>query len=387
MQTATGQFRVEVVRTVEEIERLKLVWDAVAWERDDAEFHEFLARVRLRDNVVSPFAILVFLGARPVAAVAARIELRPLQTNVGYRVVYAPKVTVLQVVPGGIVSSDAGALALLVDALAAALADGEADVVALPPLPVDSDLYAVVRSLGGPLERQRFVAAWTRRQLALPAAFAEFLASRSRTTRRGVRNAANRLEAEFGETLRVETVREPGHLDRLVRDLDTVAGATYQRTLGAGFADTPEQRELLRVGLEQGRVLAYLLYIGDQPIAYWLCSVHRGTMYLTTGGFDHAYASQRVGVYLLMRVLEDACADPLVRTFDFGPGDTDYKRWFSDEGVRERNLFVFAPTFRARRINAVRTAILGVALIARKLADATRLTARLRGRWKRRLRP
>jgi hypothetical protein len=54
--------------------------------------------------------------------------------------------------------------------------------------------------------------------------------------------------------------------------------------------------------------------------------------------------------------------------------------------VVERNLVVFAPTFRARRINATRTAILGSARLVRRVVDATRLTARVRSRWKSRLR-
>ena len=75
-------------------------------------------------------------------------------------------------------------------------------------------------------------------------------------------------------------------------------------------------------------------------------------MLLRTGGYDEAYAEHRVGIYLLMRVIEDACADPALRVLDFGPGDAAYKQQFSNESVQERNLVVFAPTFRARRINA-----------------------------------
>ncbi len=82
-------------------------------------------------------------------------------------------------------------------------------------------------------------------------------------------------------------------------------------------------------------------------------------MLLRTGGFDDAYAEHRVGIYLLMRVIEDACADPSSIVLDFGPGDAAYKEQYSNESREERNVVVFAPTFRARRINATRTAILG----------------------------
>ena len=130
-----------------------------------------------------------------------------------------------------------------------------------------------------------------------------------------------------------------------------------------------------------------LLYHRDKPIAYYLGSVYRRTMFLRATGFDHEYERHRVGVHLLMKAIEDLCADPAVDVLDFGPGDSELKRLFTNDGVRERNLVVFAPTLRARRINAIRTAIFGSSRLARRAADAIRLTARLKSRWKRRLRP
>ena len=87
-----------------------------------------------------------------------------------------------------------------------------------------------------------------------------------------------------------------------------------------------------------------------------------------------------------MRVIENACDDPALRVLDFGPGRSAYKRHFSSEGYEERNLTVFAPTSRARRINATRTAVLGPAWIARKALDRTGLTDRVKAAWRARLR-
>ena len=101
-------------------------------------------------------------------------------------------------------------------------------------------------------------------------------------------------------------------------------------------------------------------------------------MLLKTGGYDNAHTGHRIGIYLLMRVIEDACLDPALRVLDFGPGDAPYKQQFSSEGVLERNLVLFAPSLRARRINATRTAILGPARLARIVLDATGLTERIR---------
>jgi CelD/BcsL family acetyltransferase involved in cellulose biosynthesis len=374
--------RLQVARTVEELERLRALWERVDWDGIEAEYELFLARAAARPNVLAPFAAFACRDEIPLAAVVGRFESRRLETSVGYRVLYAPEVRLLQIVDGGIAVAETEALEPLLGELRSLLA-GEVDAIAVPPLPEGSELAGAFASLGS---RQRLIRPWTHRRLVLPASFEQFLASRSPNTRWRIRRDARRLEAAFGDAVSVAILRERADLERIVHDTERIAAATYQRALGAGFADTPEQRAFLDVGLEHGWIRAYLLYCGEEPVAYWLCSLHRGTLLIRTTGFDDAYAELRAGLYLLARVVEDACADPEIRILDFGPGDAAYKLQFGSEDWRERNLLVFARTFRARRINLVRTAILGSTGLARRAVDAAGLTDRIKSGWRGRLR-
>jgi hypothetical protein len=374
--------RVEVGRTLEDLERLKPVWDELPWRREEAVYEFFVTRLRTRPDVIGPYVALLTAAGAPVGGLAGRIEWRKLQTAVGYRVVYAPRVRLLQIVDSGVVALTVPALAKLAGLIEAVLQSGDVDAVAFPPFEVGSELEAAFGSIGGILGHQPLIAPWTRRRLVLPGAFEDFMASRSHKTRKGVRRDARKLEGTYGDRLSVEILRAPGDLERLVHDSDRVAGSTYQRRLGVGFADTAEQRAVARVGLEHGWVRGYLLYLDSDPVAYWLCTVFGDTMVLKNGGFDETYASYRTGIYLLMRVIEDACRDPDLRVLDFGPGDSAYKQQFSNESHEERNLVLFAPTFRARRINGARTAILAPARLAREALDAARLTDRVRSGWR-----
>jgi hypothetical protein len=381
-----GGLAVHVVRTAEEAERLRLLWGAFPWEREEAELDYLLTRLRFRDDPASPYGVLVTADGEPAAAAVGRLEHRRLDARVGYRSVYAPRARVLQLVDGGVVAPRPEALPLVVDGLRGGLERAEADAVAVPPLAVGSPLAEALGSLGGPLERQRAISPWPRRRLVLPATFDEFVASRSANTRWRIRRDARRLQAAYGDELTVAIVRTEDGLERLVGDADGVARLSYQRALGAGFADTAEQRELARLGLERGWVRGYLLYHGTRPIAYWLCSTYGGRILIRSTGFDPAYAEHRVGLHLLMRVVEDACADPSLAVLDFGPGDAAYKQQFSDESVLERDQLIHAPTFRGRRIAAARGAILGSAQLARRALDAARVTDRVRSGWRGRLR-
>jgi hypothetical protein len=377
-----GGLRVEVARTLEELEALRPIWDELPWRREEAVYDFFITRLRTRPDVIGPYVAMLTADGTAVGGLAGRVEWRRLQTALGYRVVYAPRVRLLQIVDSGVVAETATALAELARLVDQTLRGGEVDAVAFPPFALGSELEAVFGTIGGFLGHQPLIAPWTRRRLILPADFEEFMASRSHKTRKGVRRDARKLEGTYGDRLSVGILRTPGDLERLVHDSDRVAGSTYQRRLGVGFADTAEQRAVARIGLEHGWVRGYLLYLDSEPVAYWLCTVFGDTMVLKNGGFDETYASYRTGIYLLMRVIEDACHDPELRVLDFGPGDAAYKQQFSNESHAERNLVLFAPTFRARRINGARTAILGPARLAREALDAARLTDRVRSGWR-----
>src|SRR5581483_3879282 len=300
---------VVIARSAEEFERLRARWPRIGWQREEAELDYLLLRARTQPGVIAPFALVV---ARE-AGVAGRIEERTLPARLGDRTLVAPKARVLRIVEGGVVGVSA------VKALRPVLP--EVDAVAFPPLPVGSDLARAARELGGLMRRQPLAPASPRRRLVLPATFEEFLASRTRKVRDGVRHDSARLEEAFGGARHVWKLHRPEDLEQLVGALEHVAGKTYQRALGAAFADTLGERALARLGLERGWIRAYVLYCGQEPIAYWHCSTYRGTLHLLRTGFDPSYSRHRPGIYLLIRVLEDAIADPSLTVVDFGAGD------------------------------------------------------------------
>jgi hypothetical protein len=377
---------VEVVRTFADVERLASAWDAAEWGREEAERPMLVARTRARPEAVAPFGVLAIDDGATVAALAGRIDERRLATSFGYKVVYAPRVRLLHVVDGGIHLSDPEALDAVFPPVREALAAGEVDAVALPYLPVGSPALAGFGRLAGPL-RRRLSRPHRRWRLVLPATFDEFLASRSANTRWRLRRDARRLEAAFGDELHVEVLREPADCERLFAEVERVARTTYQRALGAGFADTPERRAVTAVGLEHGWVRAYLLYRRGEPIAFWVCSLHRGTLLVRQTGYDQRYAELRVGLYLLTRAIELAIGDPEIAVVDFGQGEAAYKQQLGSESWEERDLLLFAPTLRGVRINATRNAILAAAGVSRRAADAAKLTDRIRSGWRGRLRP
>ena len=176
-----------------------------------------------------------------------------------------------------------------------------------------------------------------------------------------MRYDTKRLDQRLGDRLRVDRLHAPDDFERINRDLVRVAELAYQRGLGAGFADTRERRRLTKLSLERGWFYAWVLYDEETPVAFWQGNVYAHLSLRALPGYDPAYRRDRVGIYLLMRVIEDLCRIPEIDILDFGFGDADYKRHFSDEAWSESDLVVFAAKPRPLAINATRTAVMGSA--------------------------
>lgn len=343
-----------ILRGRAEVEARAELWEPVEWSTEQAEHAYFLAEPG------EPLAL--FAGE---TALIGRVATRPIDLRFGYLRVPTPPLRILRVVDA---VGDVTPLAR------AALQ--EVDVVQTPALPVDSEPY---RSLAA-LQPPRFIPAWTRRRIVLPPSFEDFLAGLSRKSRAGVRYDAKKLEAALD--VRVEVVRAPD--DAVVDRIDAIAQTTYQRRLGAGFSR--DRAAVLRTALEHGWGRVYLLWDGETPVAFWWCGVHGDTIRTNTTGYVASYAQHRPGIYLLMRVIEDAIAEPALRVLDFGPGRSDYKQRFANDGYEERNLLLFAPRPRARLARSLNVAVRGGTAATRAVLDRTGATQRVKTAWRRRLR-
>ncbi len=376
---------VVIARSQGEVEELRPAWNSLPVDHPHADPDFFLSVIAARDAVVRPHAVVVSDAGRPVGLVAMRLEQTRLPASFGYRTIYNPRVRSLTLVPGGAVLNDPTAAAAAERSLLDSLQAAEADVAVLPSLRCDSALFASLTSSVGPARRSHFSTVRTHRRLHLPGSFDEFLAARTKKVRSGVRYDAKRLEQRLGGRLRIERFDSVDTVDTMFRDVVRVADLTYQRGLGASFADTPERRRLMTLALQKGWFRAWVLYDENKPIAFWQGTVYRRVYHSGTTGYDPAYARDRIGIWLLMRVIEELCVEPAVDIFDYGFGDADYKRHFSDEAWEESDLAVFAPTIRARSVNLGRTTVLGSAAGAKAVLDRFELTSRVKTRWRARL--
>lgn len=377
-----------MARTLEQARALLGPTGQIAWPHQDPEPEYFRTVLEALPGAIRPHVVRLERPGRPPILVVARLEEVELEAKIGYLRVYRPRIRCLTVVHGGVGGAVvAGDSRRVLAALRGALARREADVLRFLGLRTDSPLYAAAASVSPWLCRDHAVSPQLHWRVTVPDSLDEFLAARSRNTRQNVRRYGKRLERDYRGRL---TIRRFGrdadpNLDRLFADLEAVAAKTYQRGLGVGFTGDELQRRTIELELRRGRYLAWVLDVDGVPGAFWDGSIHAGTFFIGSPGYDPALAPARVGTWLQMRMMEDLCRRDDVLALDYGMGDARYKRSFGDECFTDAILHVFAPTFTGLRANAARTAAIGATRAAQRgLGDAD-LDQRVKRLWRRRL--
>lgn len=385
--TSSGsRFDVTVAQQHDEVEALRHTWRSFDWPSVSADLDYFLAVCRTESTVLRPHVLVLSRDGSPAAMVMARIEDVTLECKLGYKPIYRPRVRLATVVPGGIAGAlDEDLSRTILTELHASLRGGAVDAISLPAFRLDSPLLQAARDVVPFLSREHALLRTRHWILELPESYEAFLASRSRNTRHKVRQLEKRARRELGSRLKVRVFTKVDELEQLMADLTAVVTKTYQRGLGVAFVDTEVEREAMSVAAQHGWLRGYVLYVDEHPVAYWYGNVYGSSFTTKETGYDPAYAEYRVGIFLLMRVIEDLADVGVVRTVDFAAGDREFKRRFSSDSWEESSMLLFARTARGVRLNVARTSIVGTSRLVKHLLGRAGLLSTVRNRWRRRL--
>lgn len=372
---------VRTLRSLPELGEVEAFWRAHAthpWSDLDY-LREVLAT---QPDFLRPHVLVLARGGQTVALVAGALRRERFPFKVGSFVLWRTRARVLHVGSGGVLGEDSPAVARAVrDEFLAALARGEADAAYAHQLEAGGALAAALVDVPA-LARDRRVRPSAGWRLELPASPAEFLASRSKSTRRHIKRYAQALERELGADLSIACHRAPEELERLITDSEAIARQTYHRGLGVGFADTPELRRLFAFAAARGWLFGYVLRARGRPIAFWHGLVYRGTFVTRDTGYDPEFTALRPGQYLLHHVIAEHCTTRASERFDYGVMELDYKKNFGSHRYEKSSPYVFARRPRGLLLWSLRTLSDALERLARRLLgsrarDLARRLARL----------
>jgi hypothetical protein len=337
----------------------------IDWSELDADPDVVLELARARGGEFRPYAIVVRRDEQIVAAATMRIDLVDLAVRVGHRQAYRLRRPGLVAQHGGVFDGgDREGADALVAAIRTALREENLTAAMLPRVRGGSAVLESVHTVS-PWLRSHFEQQEIHRRTTIPGSRDEFAAALSRNTRRNISRAEKSLRRRIDQ-LTVRLYSSEDELDEALAELERVASRTWQRRAGGGFTASPVELALYRAAISRDAFRAWILYDGSLPIAFLHGYAFGGGFSGRYMGYDPAYADCRPGLYLFFQLVRDLCADERIAFYDFGPGDSQFKRSLGDEEWTESDVVLFAAHPGAVLVNVTRSTVSAAAYFAKK---------------------
>lgn len=377
-------YTVETARSLADLLHLREAWQEMSRDANgDLDF--FLTVNRSQSEVQRPHVISVKQGGAVKAILVARIDKRPLDVAVGYKKLSSPPVRFLSVVYGGVLGDVSEEIAaLLVESVQEALRSREADVALFHALDDDSALHRILKKAGNLLTRDYCPAILRRWATRLPGSYEEFLKARSSNTRHNAKRYSKKFQTAFEGQSEIRIYCDPADIETMLSHTEMVASKTYHRGLGVGFVNNELMRNISTLAAAKGWLRAYVLYVRGEPAAFWNGWLYRRTFFAWTTGYLPELHDYRAGTFLLQKMFADLCAGKMADEVNFGFGDAQYKRDWSDHDQSQVSVLLFAPTVKGVSLNLVRTPLVAASSMAHSILARTDLLQKIKKAWRNR---
>ena len=374
--TEPNAYSVRTVRSIDELSSIRDEWQRFQQHPNtDYDFYKLI--VDVRDEVISPYVLVVEAEGAVISILAARLEAATIEYKIGYRVITRAHVRSITVLQAGLLGHvDLAVCTALVNALKEALAAKEASVVRFGFMPIDSCLFQVCKARVCRLRFSFGSGISEHFRVVLPSSPEEFAKRLKPKHRQTVRRYQNKLKRDYGN-VELRFVGEYTEIDRLCDDVESVACKTYQRRIGVGFVDNREWRSRLRLLAEKRALFAQILYVAEVPRAFVLITIYKGVAYLDDTGYDPELSRYGVGTALHLKAIETLCRNEITR-LDFGSGYAEYKQRFGNESWPEASFSICGPTIEAFSVTLIHSLLGSANRIGKQLADSVGLLNRIK---------
>jgi hypothetical protein len=328
--------RIVPLRGEDELNAVRTQWES--WcQHPNSDLDHFLLVCRMRPEVEAPEALLIERDGVPRALLAVRLERARLPARLGYWTLARVPARVRTILYQGVLGDlDVPLTNAAGGQLVRALQSDGVHAAVLSGLQEHSPLLRTAAGTLWPLGRGPIE--WSVHWELTLGDQPGFLIQRLRAKHRAwIRGRQRSLENAHHGQLSWHWIRESSDIPRLSGLMERIAADTYQRAIGAGFADDAEHRQRLAFWANRGQLRIAFLEAGGNPAAFWLGIVYRGRFHSWATGYLPELRSFEPGTLLLLHVIDRLTAEG-VRVFDFGLGDASYKARFGDRSWREATV-------------------------------------------------
>lgn len=209
--------------------------------------------------------------------------------------------------------------------------------------------------------------------------FESYFGSFSKTSRKGLKRRIKKLIECSGGRLDIRRYNHANCMATFHDHAHTVSAKTFQdRLMDDGIPADQSFSDTMKVKASDDRCYGTVLYLDGQPISYLYCERQDSGWLTVYGGFDPAHASLSPGTVHLLCELEVSFGDPNCAFFDFGPGPSAYKQFFSTHDVPCSDFLILDRTWKNQLAVAAHRMLGSLTDIGIKVAETIRIKEQLR---------
>jgi len=221
--------------------------------------------------------------------------------------------------------------------------------------------------------------------MIMPASIEDLYNGLTPKVRKNLKRQWRKLLEDYNGAVLVREFRNADEVDELAATVESIARTNYQRGLGVGFRDCPEERQRLRLSATKGWLRANVLYLNEKPCAFWIGALNNGVFLSDYLGFDPAYAKHSPGMSLIMNVLESFLnGSDTVTEIDFATGDAQYKEVLSNYQFDETAAYLFSRSAAGAKLNTLRTVTAKTDQTAKTILSTIGLQEKIKKFWRHR---
>ena len=195
-------------------------------------------------------------------------------------------------------------------------------------------------------------------RLVLTSGFENYLSTHFHKKKRyNLKRQARILESDAKSGVSVQCITDTADVPHFNMHVKAIANQSWK---AAGAMPESVRDDTVLIDVASKKLLrAYLLFMDGTPITYALGYQFDGVYHYSDIGFDETYGKYSPGCVLLFRMIEDLARNTSTKLINFGIGDSEYKRQFANDSVRDNSIIVLRNSLRNRVQFAVNEIVKG----------------------------
>ncbi|HPF07084.1 MAG TPA: GNAT family N-acetyltransferase, partial [Spirochaetota bacterium] len=314
-----------------------------------------------------------------------RIEKKDYTVNIGYKTLLRRSIKQLSVLYGGIIGVQNSLIfKIFLDNAKCLMKKGHIDAIYFSHLNLPHHEFSFLMNYPSFFCKDRHCIRDIHYRITNPESSDDFFKRLGSKSRYNIKRSIRILENSFNR-IEYKCLTEPDNVETIINDIESVASKTYQRGLKTGFTNNNEFHDRLAIASQKKILRAYILYINDSPVSFWLSFKYKDILFLDSTGYDPFFSDYEVGSALLIKLIEVSSTDSEIKFIDFGFGDASYKHKYSDISWEETTFYIFSPKPKVILLNIISSLLKSLLTIIKLLLTKYQIDVKIKRIWRKKI--